>query len=187
MSATYWSFFTHDPCKIYVSCNVLVFFHTSGRYGIYVLIAMIVLVVTRFWLVPPGLIIPPVNVIIQQVEKSETEVVRDQMQREGIELIAGTARFLAPDAPGEPHRVVVLRNTEQAEAKTRCGVWRITSTDRTAIFYSVIMSLRLPLKRRRRRRRRHVVMSMVGRFVLFFRFDLMRTRHPHEREQRLLW
>lgn len=60
--------------------------------------------------------------MIQQVEASETEVVRDQMQREGIELISGTARFLAPDSPGDPHRVVVLRNTEQAEAKTRYGV-----------------------------------------------------------------
>lgn len=53
-----------------------------------------------------------------QVEASETEVVRDQMQREGIELISGTARFLQSNG-GEPHRVMVLRTSEEAEAKTR--------------------------------------------------------------------
>lgn len=56
-----------------------------------------------------------------QVEAGETEVVRDQMQREGIELISGTARFL-PGAPGEPHRVMVLRTSEEAESKTRRGL-----------------------------------------------------------------
>ena len=53
-----------------------------------------------------------------KVEASETEVVRDQMQREGIELISGTARFLRGNV-GEPHRVIVLRTSEEAEAKTR--------------------------------------------------------------------
>lgn len=53
-----------------------------------------------------------------QVEASEMEVVRDQMQREGIELISGTARFLRSN-DGEPHRVMVLRTSEEAEAKTR--------------------------------------------------------------------
>ena len=53
-----------------------------------------------------------------KVEASETEVVRDQMQREGIELISGTARFLRSNE-GEPHRVMVLRTSEEAEAKTR--------------------------------------------------------------------
>lgn len=45
-------------------------------------------------------------------------MVRDQMQREGVELISGTARFL-PGVTGEPHRVIVLRTSEKAEAKTR--------------------------------------------------------------------
>lgn len=53
-----------------------------------------------------------------QVEMRETGVVRDQLQREGIELISGTARFL-PGAAGEPHRVMVLRTSEKTEAKTR--------------------------------------------------------------------
>lgn len=55
---------------------------------------------------------------VHQVEASEMEVVRDQMQREGIELISGTARFM-PGVAGEPHRVMVLRTSEKAEAKTR--------------------------------------------------------------------
>lgn len=45
-------------------------------------------------------------------------MVRDQLQREGIELVSGTARFL-PGAEGEPHRVMVLRTREKTEAKTR--------------------------------------------------------------------
>lgn len=53
-----------------------------------------------------------------QVEMRETEVVRDQLQREGIELVSGTARFL-PGSEGEPHRVMVLRTSEKTEAKTR--------------------------------------------------------------------
>ncbi len=53
-----------------------------------------------------------------QVEMRETEVVRDQLQREGIEIISGTARFLE-SGEGEPHRVMVLRTSEKTEAKTR--------------------------------------------------------------------
>eukprot|EP00904_Undaria_pinnatifida_P013325 jgi/Undpi1/9122/HiC_scaffold_26.g11580.m1 len=61
--------------------------------------------------------IPDVLARVQKVEASEMEVVRDQMQREGIELISGTARFL-PSRKGQPHRVIVLRTSEEAEAKT---------------------------------------------------------------------
>lgn len=60
--------------------------------------------------------------VVVQVEAKETEVVRDQLQREGIELISGTARFL-PGSEGEPHRVMVLRTSEKTEAKTR-SAWR---------------------------------------------------------------
>lgn len=49
----------------------------------------------------------------------ETGVVRDQLQREGIELISGTARFLEKGEEGEPLRVMVLRTSEKTEAKTR--------------------------------------------------------------------
>lgn len=52
------------------------------------------------------------------MEMRETEVVRDQLQREGIEIISGTARFLE-SGEGEPHRVMVLRTSEKTEAKTR--------------------------------------------------------------------
>ncbi|CBJ29397.1 conserved unknown protein [Ectocarpus siliculosus] len=55
--------------------------------------------------------------VLARVEAKETEVVRDQLQREGIELISGTARFL-PGSEGEPHRVMVLRTSEKTEAKT---------------------------------------------------------------------
>ncbi|CAM9885697.1 unnamed protein product, partial [Ectocarpus sp. 8 AP-2014] len=61
--------------------------------------------------------IPDVLARVQKVEAKETEVVRDQLQREGIELISGTARFL-PGSEGEPHRVMVLRTSEKTEAKT---------------------------------------------------------------------
>ncbi|CAM9428680.1 unnamed protein product, partial [Hapterophycus canaliculatus] len=55
--------------------------------------------------------------VLARVEMKETEVVRDQLQREGIELVSGTARFL-PGTEGEPHRVMVLRTSEKTEAKT---------------------------------------------------------------------
>ncbi|CAN0370396.1 unnamed protein product [Ectocarpus sp. 6 AP-2014] len=55
--------------------------------------------------------------VLARVEAKETEVVRDQLQREGIELISGTARF-SPGSEGEPHRVMVLRTSEKTEAKT---------------------------------------------------------------------
>lgn len=67
-----------------------------------------------------------------KVEASEMEVVRDQMQREGIELISGTARFL-PSRKGQPHRVIVLRTSEEAEAKTR-SVTRATIMLQYTIF-----------------------------------------------------
>ena len=66
-----------------------------------------------------------------QVEMRETGVVRDQLQREGIELVSGTARFL-PGAEGEPHRVMVLRTSEKTEAKTRSASQCPTEKRRTA-------------------------------------------------------
>jgi pyruvate/2-oxoglutarate dehydrogenase complex dihydrolipoamide dehydrogenase (E3) component len=39
-----------------------------------------------------------------QVEQSETGVVTDQLQREDVEIISGTARFVETPA-GDPNRV----------------------------------------------------------------------------------
>jgi hypothetical protein len=42
--------------------------------------------------------------VLSQVEQSETGVVTDQLQREDVEIISGTARFVETPA-GDPNRV----------------------------------------------------------------------------------
>ncbi|CAM9635148.1 unnamed protein product [Ascophyllum nodosum] len=60
---------------------------------------------------------PDILTRVQKVEENEMEVVRDQLQREGVEIISGTARFVAGGA-GERLRVMVLRTRKETESKT---------------------------------------------------------------------
>lgn len=77
------------------------------------------------------------------MEASETEVVRDQLQREGIHIISGTARFLPKETEGEPHRVIVLRSAEKAEAKTRYVLVIPRCPSAIAILWGLVKGARL--------------------------------------------
>ncbi|CAN0087497.1 unnamed protein product [Phaeothamnion confervicola] len=61
--------------------------------------------------------VPDILMRVKKVENSETEVITHQLRREGLDLVSGTARFIE-SPPGEPHRIVVLRSAQEAEAKT---------------------------------------------------------------------
>ncbi|CAN0347846.1 unnamed protein product [Discosporangium mesarthrocarpum] len=67
--------------------------------------------------------IPDLLMRVKKVESRETEVIRDKLQREGVELISGTARFLE-GVPGEPHRVLVLRSDTQSEVESKTSIYR---------------------------------------------------------------
>ncbi|CAM9371066.1 unnamed protein product [Heterosigma akashiwo] len=71
--------------------------------------------------------VPDILARVKRVEADETDIIRDQVQRNGVELVTGTARFLPNPDPGRrPDRVAVMRtgappspsSREEAEADT---------------------------------------------------------------------
>lgn len=55
--------------------------------------------------------------MVKKVEVSETGVITDQLKREGVDIIGGTARFV--ETPKDnPNRVIVLRSEQSVEIKT---------------------------------------------------------------------
>mmetsp|Transcript_10855 Transcript_10855/g.14112 ORF Transcript_10855/g.14112 Transcript_10855/m.14112 type:complete len:588 (+) Transcript_10855:8-1771(+) len=64
--------------------------------------------------------VPDILTRVQKVELSETDIIRDQIRRNGIDIITGTAKFIAPlnKSEGGPTRISVMETGEEKEAAT---------------------------------------------------------------------
>ncbi|CAM9444850.1 unnamed protein product [Ascophyllum nodosum] len=59
---------------------------------------------------------PSVLSMVRKVEKAETEVVTDQLSREGVEILSGTARFVRPRQGDHRLSLMVLKSSDDQEA-----------------------------------------------------------------------
>lgn len=73
--------------------------------------------------------------MVQKVETAETGVVVDQLQREGVEVITGTARFETPDAAGR-QRCIVLKTEPKAGHESESSAYRHVDASTTKMIIS---------------------------------------------------
>jgi NAD(P) transhydrogenase len=69
-----------------------------------------------------------------QVEKAETDVVMDQLMRERVEIISGTARFMEGAAPNGSPRCMILKTVGRKEAES--SIYRHLDADRSKMIIS---------------------------------------------------